>query len=45
MLSDHAKMRKRAIELNQGRVAQMGVLGLMVHDVVENVKSLLLPYF
>lgn len=26
------KMQKRAIELNNGRAAQMGILGLMVHE-------------
>jgi hypothetical protein len=26
------KMEKRAIELNNGRAAQMGILGLMVHE-------------
>jgi Chlorophyll A-B binding protein len=26
------KLQKRAIELNQGRAAQMGLLGLMVHE-------------
>jgi Chlorophyll A-B binding protein len=26
------KMSKRAIELNQGRAAQMGILALMVHE-------------
>jgi hypothetical protein len=25
-------MSKRAIELNQGRAAQMGILALMVHE-------------
>ena len=30
-LSDDSKMRKRAIELNNGRAAQMGIIGLMVH--------------
>eukprot|EP00619_Florenciella_sp_RCC1007_P005063 CAMPEP_0205924906 /NCGR_PEP_ID=MMETSP1325-20131115/17244_1 /ASSEMBLY_ACC=CAM_ASM_000708 /TAXON_ID=236786 /ORGANISM="Florenciella sp., Strain RCC1007" /LENGTH=208 /DNA_ID=CAMNT_0053293339 /DNA_START=44 /DNA_END=670 /DNA_ORIENTATION=- len=31
-LSDEAKMKKRAIELNNGRAAQMGILALMVHE-------------
>ena len=30
--SDEWKARKRAIELNQGRAAQMGILALMVHE-------------
>jgi Chlorophyll A-B binding protein len=30
--SEQAKLRKRAIELNQGRAAQMGILALMVHE-------------
>jgi hypothetical protein len=30
--SEEEKMEKRAIELNQGRAAQMGILGLMVHE-------------
>jgi len=25
-------MEKRAVELNNGRAAQMGILGLMVHE-------------
>lgn len=29
---DETKLRKRALELNQGRAAQMGILGLMVHE-------------
>ena len=29
---DETKLRKRAIELNNGRAAQMGILGLMVHE-------------
>ncbi|EEC45673.1 protein fucoxanthin chlorophyll a/c protein [Phaeodactylum tricornutum CCAP 1055/1] len=29
---DATKMKKRAIELNQGRAAQMGILALMVHE-------------
>eukprot|EP00581_Thalassiosira_minuscula_P004190 CAMPEP_0183742880 /NCGR_PEP_ID=MMETSP0737-20130205/64929_1 /TAXON_ID=385413 /ORGANISM="Thalassiosira miniscula, Strain CCMP1093" /LENGTH=204 /DNA_ID=CAMNT_0025978475 /DNA_START=35 /DNA_END=649 /DNA_ORIENTATION=+ len=31
-LSDEDKLKKRAIELNNGRAAQMGILGLMVHE-------------
>jgi Chlorophyll A-B binding protein len=30
--SPEQKLQKRAIELNQGRAAQMGLLGLMVHE-------------
>mmetsp|Transcript_31056 Transcript_31056/g.44101 ORF Transcript_31056/g.44101 Transcript_31056/m.44101 type:complete len:211 (-) Transcript_31056:313-945(-) len=30
--SDEEKLEKRAIELNNGRAAQMGILGLMVHE-------------
>jgi hypothetical protein len=33
-------MTKRAVELNQGRAAMMGLLGLMVHDKLGNVDSL-----
>lgn len=40
-LDDNAKMRKRAIELNNGRAAQMGILGLMVHDQLGNVQDIL----
>ena len=29
------KMKKRAIELNQGRAAQMGILALMVHEKLD----------
>jgi hypothetical protein len=29
---EETKMQKRAIELNQGRAAQMGILALMVHE-------------
>ena len=36
-LSEDQKMKKRATELNQGRAAQMGILGLMVHDQLGNV--------
>mmetsp|Transcript_12760 Transcript_12760/g.18119 ORF Transcript_12760/g.18119 Transcript_12760/m.18119 type:complete len:231 (+) Transcript_12760:3-695(+) len=32
--SDEEKLEKRAIELNNGRAAQMGILGLMVHEKI-----------
>jgi Chlorophyll A-B binding protein len=35
------KKKKRAIELNNGRAAQMGILGLMVHDAMGNVADIL----
>ncbi len=31
-LSNEDKLKKRAIELNNGRAAQMGILGLLVHE-------------
>jgi len=31
-LSDQSKLSKRGIELNNGRAAMMGILGLMVHE-------------
>jgi len=40
-LSPEAKMRKRAIELNNGRAAQMGILGLMVHEKLGNIDAIL----
>jgi len=30
--SDQTKLKKRAIEVNNGRAAMMGILGLMVHE-------------
>ena len=44
-LNDQTKMRKRAIELNNGRAAQMGILGLMVHEKLGNVDQFLPPNF
>merc|ERR1719471_1500627 len=43
-LSDDSKRRKRAIELNNGRAAMMGILGLMVHEKLGNVDNLLPPW-
>ena len=40
-LSEDAKKRKRAIELNNGRAAQMGILGLMTHELMGNVDVIL----
>eukprot|EP00567_Pseudictyota_dubia_P009793 CAMPEP_0197455722 /NCGR_PEP_ID=MMETSP1175-20131217/41440_1 /TAXON_ID=1003142 /ORGANISM="Triceratium dubium, Strain CCMP147" /LENGTH=219 /DNA_ID=CAMNT_0042989649 /DNA_START=677 /DNA_END=1336 /DNA_ORIENTATION=- len=39
--SDEWKRKKRAIELNNGRAAQMGILGLMVHDKLGNLPDIL----
>lgn len=39
--SDAWKKNKRTIELNQGRAAQMGLLGLMFHDALGNVSDIL----
>jgi hypothetical protein len=39
--SDDWKNRKRAIELNNGRAAMMGILGLMVHEKLGNIGDLL----
>lgn len=33
--SEEEMMQKRAIELNNGRAAQMGILGLMVHEMLD----------
>ena len=34
--SPEVQMRKAAIELNNGRAAQMGILALMVHEKLNN---------
>jgi hypothetical protein len=31
---DATKIKKRTIELNQGRAAQMGIVGLVVHEMI-----------
>jgi hypothetical protein len=36
---EETRLSKRAIELNQGRAAQMGMLALMVHDKLGNVET------
>ena len=38
---DKTKQRKRAIEINNGRAAQMGILGLMVHEKMGNIADIL----
>lgn len=39
--SDAWKKNKRTIELNQGRAAQMGILGIMVHEKLGNLNEVL----
>ena len=39
--TDAWKKNKRTIELNNGRAAQMGILGLMFHDILGNVSDIL----
>ena len=34
--NEQTQRRKMAIELNNGRAAQMGILGLMVHEKLNN---------
>ena len=39
--TDEWKKNKRAIELNNGRAAQMGIAGIMVHELMGNLGDLL----
>ena len=41
--SDEWKKNKRTIELNNGRAAQMGILGIMVHEQLGNLGAIGLP--
>ena len=34
--TEEQKLQKRGIELNNGRAAQMGIFGLMVHEGINN---------
>ena len=34
--SEETKLRKRAIELNNGRAAQMGIFAMVIHEVLNN---------
>ncbi len=34
---EETKLQKRAIELNNGRAAQLGILGLMVHEEIQKI--------
>merc|ERR1719437_294221 len=38
---DATKLKKRAIELNNGRAAMCGILGLMVHEKLGNIEAIL----
>ena len=39
--TDAWKMKKRTIEIQNGRAAMMGILGLMVHEGLGNVAAIL----
>uniref|UniRef100_A0A7S4S3X7 Plastid light harvesting protein n=1 Tax=Ditylum brightwellii TaxID=49249 RepID=A0A7S4S3X7_9STRA len=39
--SDAWKEKKRAVELNNGRAAMMGIFGLMTHELMGNVATIL----
>lgn len=39
--SEEWQMRKRTIEINNGRAAMMGILGIMVHESLGNLNEIL----
>eukprot|EP00537_Pseudo-nitzschia_pungens_P005326 CAMPEP_0172355804 /NCGR_PEP_ID=MMETSP1060-20121228/201_1 /TAXON_ID=37318 /ORGANISM="Pseudo-nitzschia pungens, Strain cf. cingulata" /LENGTH=198 /DNA_ID=CAMNT_0013075653 /DNA_START=26 /DNA_END=622 /DNA_ORIENTATION=+ len=39
--TDEWKKKKRTIEINNGRAAQMGILGIMVHESLGNLNEIL----
>ena len=39
--SEDWQMRKRTIEINNGRAAMMGILGIMVHESLGNLNEIL----
>jgi len=41
--SEEWKKNKRQIEINNGRAAQMGILGIMIHDKLGNLDAILPP--
>lgn len=40
-LNEETKMKKRAIELNNGRAAQMGLTGIVIHEMMGNLGEIL----
>lgn len=39
-LDEVTKKKKRSVEINNGRAAQMGILGLMTHEIMGNINDL-----
>eukprot|EP00561_Arcocellulus_cornucervis_P003794 CAMPEP_0185807038 /NCGR_PEP_ID=MMETSP1322-20130828/4776_1 /TAXON_ID=265543 /ORGANISM="Minutocellus polymorphus, Strain RCC2270" /LENGTH=202 /DNA_ID=CAMNT_0028503147 /DNA_START=65 /DNA_END=673 /DNA_ORIENTATION=- len=39
-LDEATKKKKRSVEINNGRAAQMGILGLMTHEIMGNINDL-----
>lgn len=40
-LSPEVQMKKRQVELNNGRAAQMGLTGLVIHDMLGNLSEII----